>query len=409
MLFFQKITTQRILSWLRWNQLKNRAGSYAAKAAYFTQIALHPLYLYTITLILGIVWQAQEAPLTSTIIIVSAAAVLICYYQRSQALWITLGALFFFFAGAYRYQQKVEAFYRFHQRADRLKCTLTGKIIDREPSYKADNTTQLTISIDQLTAYNRVLSITQGTQIIALVKGELNAQAGDSIVCEPVWFRQPAGIGFINYLIKEGLVGYQFLKSSTMVITDHPSWSCYRTISNLRNNAIERVRSQLSPLTFTLFSTVFWGKHTVDNTQITSIRDHFKPWGILHHLARSGLHLMVLTGLLNRVLVLLPLPIILRTTLMILLILLYSLFSWASISFLRAAIVVLLYRACDLLDLQTHTLYILSLTCALVLLYNPLQLFFLDFELSFSLTFVLAWLNELKRQSKPLLLETRKS
>ena len=66
---------------------------------------------------------------------------------------------------------------------------------------------------------------------------------------------------------------------------------------------------------------------------------------------------------------------------------LYFILSWPSISFIRAFLIFLFTKYCNLHRHPTHFMHILLLTCCIVLLINPLQLFFLDFQLSFFLTF----------------------
>ncbi len=61
----------------------------------------------------------------------------------------------------------------------------------------------------------------------------------------------------------------------------------------------------------------------------------------------------------------------------------------------RALYTFILYKICILHKRPSHLVYLLSLVCFFVLLDNPMQLFFLDFQLSFTLTFALAWFNQI--------------
>lgn len=370
----------------------------------FIHLPLHPLYVCLGALIAGIMWQSSGGWWASAIlgvIALSGSLVLAPSTTRSQFfLYATLASLFFCI-GALRLQQKTAVFYDFHRLADRKKVTIVGTVIDTEPNYKQEQSTLATVVLDKVLLDKLQLKGLEGNRVLLVIKGQTPIEPGDTIACSPLWFRCPTGEGFVRYLMKEGLVGYLFLKAERILLIEHPSFSFNRWISHLRNRTITQVQDHLSPRTFTLFASVFWGKHAVNGDEMLDIRERFKPWGTLHHLARAGLHLMILIMLWNRLLALLPLPLTLRLLIIIFIILFYALISWSSISFIRAALVFLLYKSCELFNLQTHRLYLLTLACSLVLLHNPLQLFFLDFQLSFGITFILCWLALLKK-IKPL-------
>ena len=105
---------------------------------------------------------------------------------------------------------------------------------------------------------------------------------------------------------------------------------------------------------------------------------------------------MLLAGCWHYLLRFFPLHFFLKQLILLLLVLLYHLFTFPSISFLRALITYILYKICVFQNLSYNPLHILSLTTFGVLLVNPFQLFFLDFQLSFGLTFALAWFNEVR-------------
>lgn len=312
-----------------------------------------------------------------------------------------LTVLGFFVLGALRVQQKEAAFDQFFRTGLYKKCIVTAEVQDAEPDYRREGYFLLTLSIKKLVDDKGVIPLSHSYNFQLFLKpGEKIPDPGDTVLIKTVYFRPPPDGGYRTYLVKEDLVGQIQCSHAEITILSHPRVSLRRFLFERRNAVIEGIRPYLKPLSFTLFTSVFLGKKAVNSADMSSIRDQFRPWGILHYLARSGLHLMILVMLLNKVLSLFPIPFALRNILVILLLLIYLLVSWASISFLRAAILSFLYAACVLLNLQIHALYLLVLTCFLVLLVNPFQLFFLDFQLSFLLTFVLAWLSEVKRAER---------
>ena len=149
----------------------------------------------------------------------------------------------------------------------------------------------------------------------------------------------------------------------------------------------ERLRNKCSPEMFTYFSALFFGnKQTAD---YTSVKDVFSRWGITHYLARSGLHIVILIMLWSMLFGLVPLPFWLKNILLLVLLYVYSMMSWASLSFYRAVWLFVLYSGALFLRRRPATLHLFSIATATTLIISPLYAFFLDFQLSFGLTLVL--------------------
>lgn len=215
-------------------------------------------------------------------------------------------------------------------------------------------------------------------------------------MCSPIFLRDCTNENYKRYLIKEQLLGH-INSNRPFKLIKRPHYSFNRWLTQKRNALLTKASQQLSPQTFTLFASIFWGKKELDPAQMDPIKDHFKVWGILHYLARSGLHLLLFVILWGWLLSWAPLPFNAKQIFMAFLIIGYHLLSWPSISFIRSIVLFLFYKICLLYDLQINTLHLLALTCIIILVINPFQLFFLDFQLSFGLTFALAWLTTLQK------------
>ena len=113
-----------------------------------------------------------------------------------------------------------------------------------------------------------------------------------------------------------------------------------------------------------------------------------------------GLHLVIIIFSWEMLLRSLPLPFLFKNLITLVLALLYALFTFSSISFIRALLTLIFYRFIVMAHRQINTVHIISLITFLVLLYNPIQLMFLDFQLSFWITFLLAWINQINTQHK---------
>ncbi|MGB8366809.1 MAG: ComEC/Rec2 family competence protein, partial [Candidatus Babeliales bacterium] len=164
---------------------------------------------------------------------------------------------------------------------------------------------------------------------------------------------------------------------------------------NQKQRLFKNIEKKMSSKTFLFFSSLFLGNRTIQKEKIQSMSEQFKKWGISHLLARSGIHLTIFIFTWQAIFSLIPLSFALKQYILILISIVYFIFSWPSISFIRAFSIFMLYQLCTIINRPTHFLHFCLLTCFLFLIFNPMQLFFLDFQLSFSLTFVLGWFNQL--------------
>lgn len=195
---------------------------------------------------------------------------------------------------------------------------------------------------------------------------------------------------FQKYLIKEGFLTSIFLtKDQKLELIERPKYSFWRWLWNLKTQTYKDLASKMDKQTFTYFALIFLGN--TQQLEITQMRETFNYWGLSHYLARSGLHIVLFILIWTFLFRFIPIRLRWKRSILILICIIYKLLSWSSIPFIRAFYVFLLMEGGKLLDLQTHFLHLLSIVCLLVLIFNPLQLFFLDFQLSFGLTFTLSW------------------
>ncbi|MCL4361727.1 ComEC/Rec2 family competence protein [Candidatus Dependentiae bacterium] len=193
---------------------------------------------------------------------------------------------------------------------------------------------------------------------------------------------------FNLYCAKEKILATIFTdKNKLKVIGYDYSFESY--LFNLRDRVFRKLKSKINTETFSYFSSIFLG-HKIKNKDYDNLKDKFNFWGISHYLARSGLHVLIILILLQFIFKFFPVGLIVKQILSISLIGIYTTLTWSSISFIRSIIMFFLCQICMFVYLQIQTLHIVTLTTIFVLLNNPLQLFFLDFQLSFALTFFLA-------------------
>ncbi len=221
----------------------------------------------------------------------------------------------------------------------------------------------------------------------------------DLIHCSVEKVPAPEG-DFKLYLFKEGIDATAFQPMVQIKILHRPSTSFKRWASKKRDALYRQFSQKLSPSTFALFSSLFLGNRTTIKQQLEPQKPQFKTWGISHFLARSGVHLLIFILLLSALLSLVPLPFSIKHLILFFCALLYAALSWPSISFNRALYTFVFCKIATLRSIPLHSMHTLALVCLLLLVISPLQIFFLDFQLTFLLTFCLMWIAQLRHQRK---------
>ncbi len=197
---------------------------------------------------------------------------------------------------------------------------------------------------------------------------------------------------FQDYLLKEKIAGTYFSQKLSYQLLHRPKFSIKRWLYKKKDSLLESMKEKLSWPALSLYSCIFLGNKKQSLSYLQSSRHLFSYWGISHYLARSGIHLILLILIWKILLGLFPIPFYLKHILLLMFCSTYAALSWSSISFTRAILIFLAYEIGKLLNRQSTLLHLLSLTCFMILLFNPLQLFFLDFQLSFALTFALSYM-----------------
>ena len=202
---------------------------------------------------------------------------------------------------------------------------------------------------------------------------------------------------FFEYLIRENIQATLFpSKAMKIQIIQRPTISITRAIWNKRNTIFQNLQHKLPPRAFCFFSSIFLGNKNVP--LITEIKEEFNRWGVSHYLARSGLHISSIISIWKILLNNIPINFIFKSTFLILVILLYTILSWGSLSFYRSLLIFLLLEIGLILKKQTSPLHIFLLITFLTLCHNPILLFFLDFQLSFGITAILFLTNFANKQ-----------
>ncbi len=221
-------------------------------------------------------------------------------------------------------------------------------------------------------------------------------QPADYIYIKNIRFNESPANAYRNYLLKEGIYATAYVKKINF---EYQKTTAQIPIKNFLYRLENRIFTKLTDRAQMLFSSLFLGAKTYTHAADITIKKYFNAWGINHFLARSGLHVSLIMITIVGFLRIFPVSIYVLYGATALLVLLYTLLSYTSVSFFRAIIATyaLLWKQTNKVPIDS--LHILMITTIFFLLYNPFYVLFLDFQLTFLLTFGLCLLNPLKAKT----------
>lgn len=196
---------------------------------------------------------------------------------------------------------------------------------------------------------------------------------------------------FDLFLAKEGLWGWLFSDiDRTQKIAHVNSWTeSYFLVLKQRTKSLYH---GLSEPARTLYGSIFLGIDKV--LPSNPLKRSFNQWGIVHYLARSGLHIMIFVFIwkmifycffgVRRTWFYFVFPFVF----------IYVLCTPSSISFMRGVCSFFFLIGALFLQRPYHMPHLLVCLAAIFLTCNPYSMFFLDFQLSFGLTYALLCLQE---------------
>lgn len=273
------------------------------------------------------------------------------------------------------------------------KITIIGTVLEKDPWQGRNGGELLRISLCEV--YHPPLSYHQhfSCDVLVYTTSPTHVEVDDLVQLKYVEVKPSTNPenqkpSYQDYLFKEGIVSSLFIAGGNQISTLHrSSWSMRRTLWKIRKTISASINAKLNPETRVYFNLIFLGnKHQENNTEL---REFFGYWGLSHYLARSGLHIVLFIIMWTYLLCMVPIHLFFKRLLLIVICVMYDLVSWTSVPFARAYYAFLLMKVGELLGLQINYLHILSLLCMSMLLFNPLLILFLDFQLTFLLTFIL--------------------
>jgi ComEC/Rec2-related protein len=157
-------------------------------------------------------------------------------------------------------------------------------------------------------------------------------------------------------------------------------------IQEKKESIVDAAQKSLDPISYYFFSAIALGN--VDNSQL--YYDALcKKWGIMHYLARSGLHIVLILQFIMALLVCVGLSYKRARIGSLVFLLFFYCLSFPSLPFQRALITSILQYVALSSNKNTTPLFLFCLCTLLFLLYNPFYVINLGFQLSFFITGIL--------------------
>lgn len=291
------------------------------------------------------------------------------------------------------YQQQ-SRFWAFYHEFEGKNITLEGVITDITKTQNKHYPYQIALSIKKVNQKHNSKKI--NSHILICTQTNHKYHVSDTIKINNVTIKKPQSESFTMYMIRSKINSTIFVSLKQITLLTSPKYSIAKALWNIKNKLKNELEQKLSPVAYTLFTAVFLGSKSDIKKQLNELKVPFKTWGILHFLARSGLHLIIFLILIEYLLRYIPCTFGIKQLLSILLATLYYLFSWPTLSFVRAFTTFALYKICIFIKQPIHPLHLVILTMGITLLINPILLFALDFQLSFGIALAITWFRHLQ-------------
>lgn len=302
---------------------------------------------------------------------------------------VSLVALFavFYFQWRIPSPRSTDISYLIHNNFKPQKVQLIGKLIS-EPRLTNNDRKKFWLKAQKVnfTQQNSNFQVVTGKVYITLPIQETNfIFPGQTLIIEgnlyqPRSPKNPGAFNFKKYLAKQG--SFSGLKGEKIIFTEtKKNWGS----TQLRHKIINGFTDALGEKNGLVISSMILGRRAVDLPP--DIRDLFVNMGLSHILAASGFHVALLLGIIfwfTRFLS--PTK---KLIFGIVILILYVGLTGIQPSILRASLMGTAILIGEVVDRKTNPLRTLLLSAFLLLVFNPLWIWDLGFQLSFLATFAL--------------------
>ena len=330
--------------------------------------------------------------------------VLICFlatitYLITQNNYAQLGttALLSCILGMFSWQYQCQKQLRYEEFFSNYTLNVIGTITDQQEQ-ELKQKKRLEIHI---TAFHTTLNLewqSINAKIIIHTTNTQELEVGDTVIITKLTCA-PLNESLRNWLRKNNYAALCFYTPNIKTI-QHPLVSLKKIHWNIRQYLVQQFKLKLSPQAYGLFTSIFLGNP--DKNNIYAYHKFFSWWGLNHYLARAGLHTLILFLILRFLIGIFTSRFMTKTILHIGVSTFYYLITWQNIPFIRAFLVLIGGQCCHLLHVPINTLHLLNLILLMYILINPQSIFFLDFQLTFAITYTLVFIGRYTKKPRSL-------
>lgn len=321
----------------------------------------------------------------------------ICCYQQSQSLVQMILITCFFFFGSTRYYQQHAAYFEHSQLLEK-NCNICATVQEILPRLDEQEDICIVLRATKIAIKEIEHKINKNIYLYLPFYTKLWIKPGQKIEAKNLILKHPCATSFQDYLIREDIWAVAHNKYFSYTTVQRPSHFAQH-LHELCTLPLYKAKNALSPLTHSLYISVFCGKK-IKSPATTKIKRLFAYWGISHHLARSGLHLMILINLLLFLITCIPCSMTKKQWVILSMLFCYYYLTYPSVAFIRTFYMYALYSLCKRLWLPSNPLHILIIATLTILIFNPYHIFFLDFQLSFGITLLILWFCQIRQNGK---------
>lgn len=271
---------------------------------------------------------------------------------------------------------------------DKTDITITAQAV-QYPEYTDGRSRAVfkILSVDELPGYeggDKILLSVYSEEFTEIVPGGIYKITGRIKV--PEHETNPGGFDYNFYLKTRNLHLTMWTMPETFTYVDYGSLPLfYDKLLAIRTYCINTVSANLPSREASVLSSVIFGSNAIDNDIITD----FRNIGITHILAVSGLNTGILYIFIGSILKLLKAGRKTKFGIMTFSILFYLLLTGMCVSMLRASIMMWFICLSEFLGKKGDNFNFLCIAALLILLFNPLSLFSVSFQMSFAAVLVI--------------------
>ena len=293
-----------------------------------------------------------------------------------------------------------------------VNSTIYGKILSI-PQIK-DNKTQFFFGVDKI-EYDGIVRNFKNEKVLVSLNTEEKFNIYDSYkirgrLSTPFKASNPSQFDYGNYLRNFDTYSVFYGRNPySMKDLDVPCYEKYdynktnlekalRGINNYREKILNVHSQYLNSPNLEILGGIVFGDDAVSPPK--DIKQSFVNSGLLHILAASGMNVAFIYSFFYFILNFLKVPFRINIGICICMVLIYVLMTGLGASVIRAALMLLFVLIGKLIDRDAHSIALLSFVAFLMLIYNPMYINDVGFQLSFIVTFGLLVMTPYIIQSK---------